>query len=73
VIEGDEGVCLAAAEGGLDLDDGFAVGGSRKSVSRCRKQVHLGLSELGEAGNEARGPLLQALQQVLRRAGEGGQ
>jgi hypothetical protein len=40
-------------------------------VRRCRKQVHLGLSELSEAGNEARGPLLQAIQQVLRRAGEG--
>jgi hypothetical protein len=35
-------------------------------VRRCRKQIHLGLSELGEAGNEARGPLLQAIQQVLR-------
>jgi hypothetical protein len=41
-------------------------------VRRCRKQVHLGLSELGEAGNEARGPLLQAIQQVLRRTGEYG-
>jgi hypothetical protein len=41
-------------------------------VRRCRKQVHLGLSELGEAGNEARGPLLQAIQQVLRTAGEDG-
>jgi hypothetical protein len=39
-------------------------------VRRCRKQVHLGLSELGEAGSEARGPLLQAIQQVLRRTGE---
>jgi hypothetical protein len=39
-------------------------------VRRCRKQVHLGLSELGEAGNEGRGPLLQAIQQVLRRTGE---
>jgi hypothetical protein len=38
-------------------------------IRRCRKQVHLGLSELGEGGNEARGPLLQAIQQVLRRAG----
>jgi hypothetical protein len=37
-------------------------------IRRCRKQVHLGLSELGEAGNEGRGPLLQAIQQVLRRA-----
>ena len=41
-------------------------------VRRCRQQVHLGLSELGEAGNEARGPLLQAIQQVLRRTGEHG-
>jgi hypothetical protein len=37
-------------------------------VRRCRKQVHLGLSELGEGGNEARGPMLQAVQQVLRRS-----
>jgi hypothetical protein len=41
-------------------------------VRRCREQVHLGLSELGEGGNEARGPLLQAIQQVLRRAGDEG-
>jgi hypothetical protein len=41
-------------------------------IRRCRKQVHLGLSELGSAGNEDRGPLLQAIQQVLRSAGEGG-
>jgi hypothetical protein len=41
-------------------------------VRRCRKQVHLGLSDLGEAGNETRGPLLQAIQQVLRRTGEDG-
>jgi hypothetical protein len=41
-------------------------------VRRCRKQVHLGLSELGEAGSEARGPLLQAIQEVLRRAGDDG-
>jgi hypothetical protein len=40
-------------------------------VRRCRKQVHLGLSELSEAGNEARGPLLQAIQQVLRHTREG--
>jgi hypothetical protein len=38
-------------------------------VRRCRSQIHLGLSELGESGSEAAGPLLQAVQQVLRRAG----
>ena len=36
-------------------------------IRRCRVQIHLGLSELGERGNEQRGPLLQAIQQVLRK------
>jgi hypothetical protein len=35
-------------------------------LRRCRAQVHLGLSELGEQGSEQRGPLLQAIQRVLR-------
>jgi hypothetical protein len=33
---------------------------------RCRKAVYLGLSELGEQGNELREPLLQALQRALQ-------
>lgn len=37
-------------------------------VRRCRKQVHLGLAELGESGSEQRGPLLRAIQSVLRTA-----
>ncbi len=37
-------------------------------VRRCRVQIHLGLSELGEQGTEQRGPLLQAIQRVLREA-----
>jgi hypothetical protein len=37
-------------------------------LRRCRTQVHLGLSELGESGSEQRGPLLQAIQRVLRGA-----
>jgi hypothetical protein len=37
-------------------------------VRRCRVQIHLGLSELGEQGAEQRGPLLQAIQRVLRGA-----
>jgi hypothetical protein len=36
-------------------------------LRRCRKQVFLGLSELGEQGYEQRGPLLWALNQVLRQ------
>ncbi len=36
-------------------------------LRRCRKQVFLGLSELGEQGFEQRGPLLWALNQVLRQ------
>ena len=35
-------------------------------VRRCRTQIHLGLSELGEQGIEQRGPLLRAMQRVLR-------
>lgn len=36
-------------------------------LRRCRKQVFLGLSELGEQGYEQRGPLLWAFNHVLRR------
>jgi len=36
-------------------------------VRRCRTQIHLGLSELGEQGYEQRGPLLWAFNQVLRQ------
>ncbi|MEJ5200266.1 MAG: hypothetical protein WHX53_15210, partial [Anaerolineae bacterium] len=35
-------------------------------LRRCRVRVYLGLSELGETGSEQRGPLLQAVQRVLR-------
>jgi hypothetical protein len=35
-------------------------------LRRCRRKVYLGLSELGEQGNEQKGPLLQAIQRVLR-------
>ena len=35
-------------------------------IRRCRRQIHLGLSELGEQGVEQRGPLARALQQALR-------
>ena len=34
-------------------------------LHRSRRRIYLGLSELGEQGFEARGPLLQALQRVL--------
>ena len=36
-------------------------------IRRCRGKIYLGLCELGEQGFEQRGPLLNALQQVLRR------
>ena len=36
---------------------------------RCRVQIHLALSELGEQGSEQRGALLQAVQRVLRGVG----
>jgi hypothetical protein len=36
-------------------------------VRRCRKSIYLGIADLGERGYEQRGPLLQAVQRVLRR------
>ena len=36
-------------------------------VRRCRRRITLGLSELGEQGDEQRGALLYAIQRVLRR------
>jgi hypothetical protein len=38
-------------------------------IRRCRSQIHLGISELGEQGYEQRGPLLKAIQGALRRRG----
>jgi hypothetical protein len=37
-------------------------------LRRCRSKVYLGISELGEQGYEQRGPLLRAVQRVLRRS-----
>jgi hypothetical protein len=36
-------------------------------IRRCRRKVYLALSELNEQGSEDKGPLLQAVQRVLRR------
>lgn len=33
---------------------------------RCRRAIYLGLSDLGEQGYEQRGPLLRAIQRILR-------
>jgi len=38
-------------------------------LRRCRKSLYLGLSELGEQGYEQQGPLLKAMQRVLREMG----
>ena len=35
-------------------------------LRRCRQRVFLGLSELNEQGNDQKGPLLKAIQRVLR-------
>ena len=35
-------------------------------IRRCRKGIFLGLSELGEQGYEQQGPLLMAVQRILR-------
>ncbi len=45
---------------------------TRGLIGRCRRKIYLGLSELGEQGYEQQGPLLLAIQRVLRRlpAGE---
>jgi hypothetical protein len=49
-----------------------SVQGTQRLVSgllrRCRSRVYLGLSELGEQGYEQRGPLLRALNRVLKGA-----
>jgi hypothetical protein len=37
-------------------------------LRRCRKRVYLGIADLGAQGYEQRGPLLQAVQRVLRQA-----
>jgi hypothetical protein len=37
-------------------------------LRRCRRQVYLGIADLGAQGYEQRGPLLQAIQRVLRQA-----
>jgi hypothetical protein len=56
-----------------DADDEFAASQERLYrlaiglIRRCRKQIILGLSELGEQGFEQRGQLLWAFNQVLRR------
>jgi len=41
-------------------------------IRRCRHKVFLGLSELGEQGHEQTGPLLKAIQRVLRGAAREG-
>ncbi len=35
-------------------------------IRRCRREIYLGLSELGEQGFEQQGPLLKAIQRILR-------
>lgn len=39
-------------------------------IHRCRKNIYLGFSELGEQGYEQRGALLDAIQKMLRRTTE---
>ncbi len=38
---------------------------------RCRRGIYLGIVDLDESGNEGRGPLLKALQKMLRQIGPG--
>ncbi|MEQ8676802.1 MAG: hypothetical protein RLP44_32745 [Aggregatilineales bacterium] len=39
-------------------------------IRRCRKNIYLGFSELGEQGYEQRGAMLDAIQRMLRRTAE---
>lgn len=39
-------------------------------VRRCRKRIYLGVADLGEQGHEQRGPLLNVIQQTLRKIGQ---
>jgi len=41
---------------------------SQGLIRRCRRRIYLGLSQLGEQGYEQKGPLLQAIQRVLRQS-----
>lgn len=41
-------------------------------LRRCRQQVYLGISDLGEQGYEQRGPMLFLFQQILQRYSEEG-
>lgn len=40
-------------------------------IRRCRKRIYFGFSQLGEQGQEQRGPLVEALQQMLKRLSDG--
>lgn len=40
-------------------------------IRRCRRQIVLGMSDLGEQGYEQRGPMLRVFQRVLRSAADG--
>jgi hypothetical protein len=37
-------------------------------LRRCKSSLYLGLTDLNEQGYEQRGPLLQALQRIIRRS-----
>ncbi len=39
-------------------------------IRRCRQQIYLGISDLGEQGYEQRGPLLHLFQQILNLSAE---
>jgi hypothetical protein len=41
-------------------------------MHRCRRRIYLGLNELSEQGYEQKGPLIAAMQRVLRDMGEEG-
>jgi hypothetical protein len=49
-------------EAGQDMLYRLATG----LIHRCRRRIYLGLNELSEQGYEQKGPLIGALQRVLR-------
>ncbi len=62
------GQALDGQRGVRSQHAGTAAPGIRACCAAAGSRVYLGLSELGEQGYEQRGPLLRALNRVLKRA-----
>jgi hypothetical protein len=60
----EEAAWTDVEESEADLDSLYRL--TLGLVRRCRRQIYLGLSELSEQGYEHQGPLLKAIQRILR-------